>query len=81
MFSAHIHAGKDDFTKKIELASEYQNADGIAKRASYQGNVVIQQGSLKVSANELMPVRERAMKYLSPLAILQNILNSKKMAV
>jgi lipopolysaccharide export system protein LptA len=53
LFSAHSYAGKDDFTKKIELASLYQNADGIAKRASYQGNVVIQQGSLKVSADEL----------------------------
>ncbi|MBU3002241.1 lipopolysaccharide transport periplasmic protein LptA [Paraglaciecola arctica] len=53
LFSANIHAGKDDFTKKIELASLYQNADGIAKRASYQGNVVIQQGSLKISADEL----------------------------
>ncbi|WP_339723446.1 lipopolysaccharide transport periplasmic protein LptA [uncultured Paraglaciecola sp.] len=53
LFSAHSHAGKDDFTKKIELASLYQNADGIAKRASYQGNVVIQQGSLKISADEL----------------------------
>ena len=53
LFSANSHAGKDDFTKKIELASRYQNADGIAKRATYQGNVVIQQGSLKVSAEEL----------------------------
>ena len=53
LFSADSHAGKDDFTKKIELASLYQNADGIAKRATYQGNVVIQQGSLKVSADEL----------------------------
>jgi lipopolysaccharide export system protein LptA len=53
LFSASSYAGKDDFTKKIELASLYQNADGIAKRASYQGNVVIQQGSLKVSADEL----------------------------
>lgn len=53
IFSAHSYAGKDDFTKKIELASLYQNADGIAKRATYQGNVVIQQGSLKVSADEL----------------------------
>ncbi len=53
LFSANSHAGKDDFTKKIELASLYQNADGIAKRATYQGNVVIQQGSLKVSADEL----------------------------
>ena len=46
-------AGKDDFSQKIELASLYQNADGIAKRAKYQGNVVIQQGTLKVSADEL----------------------------
>ncbi|GAC20593.1 lipopolysaccharide transport periplasmic protein LptA [Paraglaciecola arctica] len=53
LFSADSYAGKDDFTKKIELASLYQNADGIAKRASYQGNVVIVQGSLKVSADEL----------------------------
>jgi lipopolysaccharide export system protein LptA len=53
LFSANCYAGKDDFTKKIELASLYQNADGIAKRASYQGNVVIVQGSLKVSADEL----------------------------
>jgi lipopolysaccharide export system protein LptA len=53
LFSASSHAGKDDFTKKIELASLYQNADGIAKRATYLGNVVIQQGSLKVSADEL----------------------------
>jgi lipopolysaccharide export system protein LptA len=53
LFSAHSYAGKDDFTKKIELASLYQNADGIAKRATYQGNVLILQGSLKVSADEL----------------------------
>lgn len=53
LFASQSHAGKDDFTKKIELASLYQNADGIAKRASYQGNVVIQQGTLKVSADEL----------------------------
>ena len=53
LFSANSHAGKDDFTKKIELASLYQNADGIAKRATYQGNVVIKQGTLKVSADEL----------------------------
>lgn len=53
IFSAHCFAGKDDFTKKIELASLYQNADGIAKRATYQGNVVIQQGSLRVSADDL----------------------------
>jgi lipopolysaccharide export system protein LptA len=53
LFSAHSHAGKEDFDKKIELASLYQNADGIAKRATYQGNVVIQQGSLTVSADEL----------------------------
>ena len=53
LFSAHSHAGKDDFTKKIELASLYQNADGIAKRATYQGNVVIKQGTLKVSSDEL----------------------------
>jgi lipopolysaccharide export system protein LptA len=53
LFSAYSFAGKDDFTKKIELASLYQNADGIAKRATYQGNVVIQQGSLRVSADEL----------------------------
>ncbi len=53
LFSPSSYAGKDDFTKKIELASLYQNADGIAKRASYQGNVVIQQGTLKVSADEL----------------------------
>ena len=53
LFSANCYAGKDDFMKKIELASLYQNADGIAKRASYQGNVVIQQGTLKVSADEL----------------------------
>ena len=53
LFSASSEAGKDDFTKKIELASLYQNADGIAKRATYQGNVVILQGSLKVSADEL----------------------------
>ncbi|MFT5837638.1 MAG: lipopolysaccharide export system protein LptA [Flavobacteriales bacterium] len=53
LFSAHSYAGKDDFTKKIELASLYQSADGIAKRATYQGNVVILQGSLKISADEL----------------------------
>ena len=53
LFSAQSYAGKDDFPKKIELSSLYQNADGIAKRATYQGNVVIQQGTLKVSADEL----------------------------
>lgn len=53
VFSATSYAGKDDFNKKIELHSLYQNADGIAKRATYQGNVVIEQGSLRVSADEL----------------------------
>ena len=53
LIPALCHAGKSDFSQKIELASLYQNADGIAKRASYQGNVVIQQGSLKVSSDEL----------------------------
>ena len=53
LFSAQSHAGKEDFTKKIVLAAQYQNADGIAKKAYYKGNVVIQQGSLKVSADEL----------------------------
>ena len=53
LFSAGSYAGKDDFTKKIELAALYQNADGIAKRAKYQGNVVIKQGSLEVKADEL----------------------------
>ncbi|MGS2721375.1 lipopolysaccharide transport periplasmic protein LptA [Paraglaciecola aestuariivivens] len=53
LFAATSHAGKDDFSKKIELASQYQNADGIAKKATYEGNVVIKQGSLEVKADAL----------------------------
>ncbi len=53
LFASASYAGKDDFNKKIELASQYQNADGLAKKATYQGNVVIKQGSLQVKADEL----------------------------
>jgi lipopolysaccharide export system protein LptA len=53
LISLQSHAGKDDFNQKIELASLYQNADGIAKKATYQGNVVIKQGSLRVKADNL----------------------------
>ncbi|WP_133470773.1 lipopolysaccharide transport periplasmic protein LptA [Paraglaciecola marina] len=53
IFSAQCLAGKDDFNQKIELSSLYQQADGIAKKAFHEGNVVIKQGTLELKADEL----------------------------
>jgi lipopolysaccharide export system protein LptA len=53
LFSAHSHAGKDDFTKTINIASNYQEGDGIAKKFQYRGNVLITQGTLTVKAEEV----------------------------
>jgi lipopolysaccharide export system protein LptA len=53
IFSAHSFAGKDDFTKTIEVASDYQEGNGITKKLLYQGNVLITQGSLVVKAEEV----------------------------
>jgi lipopolysaccharide export system protein LptA len=53
LFSANSHAGKDDFTKTINIASNYQEGDGIAKKFQYRGNVLITQGSLTVKAEEV----------------------------
>ncbi len=46
-------AGKEDFSKTIKVASNYQEGDGINKKATYRGNVQISQGSLLVKAEEL----------------------------
>jgi lipopolysaccharide export system protein LptA len=53
LFSASSLAGKDDFTKEINIASNYQEGDGIAKKFQYRGNVLITQGSLTVKAEEV----------------------------
>lgn len=53
LFSAQSFAGKDDFTKPIEIASNYQEGDGITKIFIYSGEVLIIQGSLKVEADEV----------------------------
>lgn len=46
-------AGKDDFDQEIKIASSNQSVDGIAKKSNFWGSVVIQQGSLTVSADEV----------------------------
>jgi lipopolysaccharide export system protein LptA len=53
LLSANSHAGKDDFTQEIEIASSNQKGDGIAKKSRFWGAVVIQQGSLIVKADEV----------------------------
>jgi lipopolysaccharide export system protein LptA len=52
-FSLPSMAGKDDFTQTIEIASNYQEGDGIAKKFLYRGDVLITQGSLLVKADEV----------------------------
>jgi lipopolysaccharide export system protein LptA len=47
------HASKEDFSKTIEIASQYQHGDGIARKSFYRGNVLITQGSLVVKADEM----------------------------
>ncbi|MDU0352830.1 lipopolysaccharide transport periplasmic protein LptA [Paraglaciecola aquimarina] len=51
--SASSFAGKEDFTKTIKVASNYQEGDGINKQAIYRGNVQISQGTLMVKADEV----------------------------
>ncbi|MCF2947593.1 lipopolysaccharide transport periplasmic protein LptA [Paraglaciecola aquimarina] len=51
--STPVIAGKEDFTKTIKVASNYQEGDGINKKALYRGNVQISQGTLVVKADEL----------------------------
>lgn len=53
LFSASSLAGKEDFTQTIEIASDYQLVNGITKKAVYRGDVLITQGSLKVTADEM----------------------------
>ena len=52
-FSVSSHAGKEDFTQKIEIASSNQSGDGIAKKSRFWGSVIIRQGSLVVEADEV----------------------------
>ncbi len=46
-------ATKEDASQPIKVASNYQEGDGIKKRAIYRGNVQISQGSLTIKADEL----------------------------
>ena len=50
---ATSHAGKDDFSKTIEIASQQSFLDRIARRSVYRGNVLITQGSLELKAEEM----------------------------
>jgi lipopolysaccharide export system protein LptA len=53
LVSAPVFAGKEDFSQTIKVASNYQEGDGINKKALYRGNVQINQGTLVVKADEL----------------------------
>jgi lipopolysaccharide export system protein LptA len=53
LFSGTSIAGKDDFNQEIKIASSNQSVDGIAKKSNFWGAVVIQQGSLRVKADEV----------------------------
>jgi lipopolysaccharide export system protein LptA len=47
------YAGKDDFSKTIEIASQQSFLDRIAKKSIYKGNVLITQGTLVLKADEM----------------------------
>ena len=47
------HAGKEDFSKTIEIASQQSFLDRIASRSVYRGNVLITQGTLELKAEEM----------------------------
>ena len=47
------YAGKEDFSKTIEIASQQSFLDRIAKRSVYRGNVLITQGTLELKAEEM----------------------------
>lgn len=53
LISSAAWSGKEDFNQTIKVASNYQEGDGISKKAIYRGNVQISQGSLLVKADEL----------------------------
>jgi lipopolysaccharide export system protein LptA len=52
-FPAASYAGKEDFSKTIEIASQQSFLDRIAKTSVYRGNVLITQGSLELKAEEM----------------------------
>jgi lipopolysaccharide export system protein LptA len=52
-YSTLSYAGKDDFSKTIEIASEQSFLDRIAKKSIYKGNVLITQGTLILKADEM----------------------------
>ncbi|WP_340678048.1 lipopolysaccharide transport periplasmic protein LptA [Paraglaciecola sp.] len=47
------YAGKEDFSKTIEIASQQSFLDRIAKTSVYRGNVSITQGTLELKAEEM----------------------------
>lgn len=52
-YSTLSYAGKEDFSKTIEIASEQSFLDRIAKKSIYKGSVLITQGSLVLQADEM----------------------------
>ncbi|MDP5030654.1 MAG: lipopolysaccharide transport periplasmic protein LptA [Paraglaciecola sp.] len=52
-YSPQSYAGKDDFSKTIEIASQQSFLDRIAKKSIYKGNVLITQGTLVLKADEM----------------------------
>lgn len=52
-YSTMSYAGKDDFSKTIEIASQQSFLDRIAKKSIYKGNVLITQGTLVLKADEM----------------------------
>ncbi len=52
-FPAMSYAGKEDFSKTIEIASQQSFLDRIAKTSVYRGNVSITQGTLELKAEEM----------------------------
>ena len=52
-FSSNSYAGKDDFSKTIEIASQQSFLDRIARKSIYRGNVLITQGTLVLKADEM----------------------------
>lgn len=52
-YSTSSYAGRDDFSKTIEIASQQSFLDRIAKKSIYKGDVLITQGTLILKAEEM----------------------------
>ena len=65
LMSHFLYAEQNDFTQPITIKSVSQFVDGLNDVAVYKDNVVITQGSLNITADEvrMMPVLEMVMKY------------------